>query len=351
MNSIETSTITLCELLSSANFQISSQHRRYIWDYGKCERLEEDILNIIDWNKWRPNKVKYYMGNLILQPTASNDDPTYLIIDGANRLITLSLFLSRILHRLIKITTDTNRKNQYQELIKLLLYTENQPKITLSNPDDTQYYFDLLKYGTNECPHLDVSSLVPHRDRLAFNNYMLTTHANSDVYLLEQLNTTLKQLIFTTYLVNDNFEASLATFSGVSRGESYNELEILKHYLLLWVDYNIQNKEQHDYFADKIISLCEKINTYHDTVGLDMEEAMKDVSETNKSLKTFVQQIFEIGVRKREPNDSDAEIDWWRGHWAIENSMPITDPDANTILHFLQTIETEFDRERNRNIE
>lgn len=287
------------------------------------------------------------MGNLLLQPITQNNKQTYMIIDGANRLITLSLLLSRILHQLIKMTTNENEKNQYRELIKQLLYTENQPKITLSNPDDTQYYFNLLKYKTNE-HSLDQWSLTPHRERLAYNNFMLTTHTKYDIYLRDQLNIVLKQLYFTIFLVNDNFEANLATFSGVSRGEPYNELEILKHYLLLWADCNIQNKEQHNYFTNKIISLCEKIITYHDIIGLDIEDAMKDISETNKSLKAFVQHVYAVETSTDKYRDDDFDICWWRSHWAIESSIPITSTNTNEILHFLQTIETEHTKEKNQ---
>ena len=351
MTHIHANSVNFYDLLTNTNFQINHHHRKYCWDYGKIIQLEDDILNLTKWNKSKPNKINYYMGNLILQPIQNNDNSTYLIIDGTNRLITLSLFLSRILHQLINLTNYKNDKIKYKKLISQLLYTGNRPKIKLSNTDDTQHYLNLLKNGASDSPYPDIYSPFPHRDRLVFNTHMLHIPQRSIEYLLDLFNVITTQLYFTIFFVNNDFEANLTITSSNNRGESYNELEILKHYLLLWVNNNIQNKEQHNQLTNKIIILCEKISHYYDITGLDVKDAFRDISETNKALKNFVQHVYETVLKTNNPqhnNDQNKDnietIGWWRSFWNINKMIPMTNPSIDTILNLLQTLETEYDQ-------
>ena len=66
--------------------RIPEYQRIYCWEEKNVYRLLEDVFDL-------SNKSKYYLGNIILQEVENN---FYDIIDGQQRLVTLSLILNEL---------------------------------------------------------------------------------------------------------------------------------------------------------------------------------------------------------------------------------------------------------------
>jgi len=73
-------------ILKNHKFIIPEYQRGYVWKKNEWEDLYNDIRNIINL-KYR---AQHYMGNLLLEKKSDN---TYEIIDGQQRLITLTIFI------------------------------------------------------------------------------------------------------------------------------------------------------------------------------------------------------------------------------------------------------------------
>ncbi len=83
----------MMELLSSSDKYFTPIYQRnYAWDFPQVYQLIEDIADYAEREKGKPNKTKYYLGNLITLP--DNEDSTlFETIDGQQRLTTLYIII------------------------------------------------------------------------------------------------------------------------------------------------------------------------------------------------------------------------------------------------------------------
>jgi len=82
-----------------ANFTIPPFQREYKWKPQRLVQLQDDIARLLD-----EEEDAHFMGALILDevPTAPTATTTYEVIDGQQRLTTIYLLLSAIVHTLLK---------------------------------------------------------------------------------------------------------------------------------------------------------------------------------------------------------------------------------------------------------
>ncbi|MGM0330369.1 DUF262 domain-containing protein [Enterococcus sp. AZ084] len=96
----ETKTLAaIFQIGSSISYNIPIYQRNYSWREEQIETLFNDI---------KEEDIGYYVGNLLI--TVENDEKN--IIDGQQRLTTLSLILLAIYEKLIEFTKDDDRSNQ-----------------------------------------------------------------------------------------------------------------------------------------------------------------------------------------------------------------------------------------------
>ena len=89
-NILDTKTITFQELLGNGKkYKIPEFQRDFSWTEENWEDLWQDIIDI--YEKKEP---VHYMGAIVLQNT--NDKKTFIVVDGQQRITTLSLFSLRV---------------------------------------------------------------------------------------------------------------------------------------------------------------------------------------------------------------------------------------------------------------
>jgi Protein of unknown function DUF262 len=134
---------TLQELLEgSKQYQVPLYQRTYSWKQDQLKRLWEDILKLAEDRVDAPGAT-HFIGSLVLAPSPSNGPAgvqEYLVVDGQQRLTTLSILLCAIRDHLVK-TEDPERQHreridqQYlinkwkpeQQRLKLVPTQENRP--------------------------------------------------------------------------------------------------------------------------------------------------------------------------------------------------------------------------------
>ncbi|MBN2823772.1 MAG: DUF262 domain-containing protein, partial [Campylobacterales bacterium] len=122
-NFLETKTITLGELLGNGKtYRVPPYQRDYSWDEEKWDDL---FLDISDLEK---SKYPHYMGAIVLQ-TANNKQ--YSIIDGQQRITTLSIFIVaviKLLKDLIEIGKDKDENQQRVDYFSRIFLGDIEPK-------------------------------------------------------------------------------------------------------------------------------------------------------------------------------------------------------------------------------
>ena len=90
LDNLSVERVTLNRLLGNPKkcFQIPHYQRKYAWDKDNCAALMDDILAVADG---RPT---HFFSNLTLSPLAKAD--SYYVVDGQQRLTTLSLFIEAL---------------------------------------------------------------------------------------------------------------------------------------------------------------------------------------------------------------------------------------------------------------
>lgn len=109
---------TLQALLEGTKqYQVPLYQRTYSWSTAQLARLWDDIVKLADDRVGSPG-VTHFVGSLVLAPSPSNGPagvPRYLVVDGQQRMTTLSLLLCAIRdHR--AATEDPEHRDRINEL-------------------------------------------------------------------------------------------------------------------------------------------------------------------------------------------------------------------------------------------
>ena len=149
---------TFSSLLEGRIFQIPDYQRVYVWEQKQWKYFAEDFDAIID-----DKIICSYKGTIVIyQPTCMPKEnygtkklEVVDIVDGQQRLITCSLYLSIILNELIK-----NGEDEFKSEIPIYLLSGTKSKIRLHN-DTADLYFDLISKGST-----NVNATTVHQKRL-----------------------------------------------------------------------------------------------------------------------------------------------------------------------------------------
>jgi len=123
----------------SIAFQVPEFQRRYAWDSEKVDDLMTDLYGDDDWWTDRNDVEPYFLGSIVL---ARSPGAHHLLLDGQQRLTTITLLIASLKHRLL-----AEGHKEAQALERYLLagrFGEPlRPKILLQ-PEDAEGYERLL---------------------------------------------------------------------------------------------------------------------------------------------------------------------------------------------------------------
>ena len=153
------SSSTICEMLgrTGARFVVPIYQRKYSWKQNNCIQLFNDLLSVV-----KEHRGSHFFGSIV-SANEIGTDSTYIIIDGQQRITTVSLLLlamSDLLDTGELTSTDESLsseirsgylKIQNKEIIKLKLAEEDNPayeNLFWRNPDEKDKTSDLFRnYG------------------------------------------------------------------------------------------------------------------------------------------------------------------------------------------------------------
>ncbi len=125
-NFLDTKTIAFHEILGNGKiYKIPNFQRDYSWSEEHWEDLWNDIIELTETD------IPHYMGSIVLE--ATTDDDVFIIVDGQQRITTLSILVLAVIGFLKQLTDQEieieNNDNFYQSRILLLKQPINYGKL------------------------------------------------------------------------------------------------------------------------------------------------------------------------------------------------------------------------------
>jgi hypothetical protein len=270
-------------------YRIPRFQRDYSWTEDEWEDLWVDILGTI-----KPGgEPAHYMGYLVLQ---SNDDKTFDVIDGQQRLTTLSLIVLAALknmQRLIDEQKDAGRNKQRLDQIRQTYIGYLDPvtlvsrsKLSLNRNNDN--YYQTYIVTLDRLPQRGFRA-SEHSLRKAFEwyekrvrDYVRQSGEQDEGKALAQLIDTMSdRLFFTVISVTDELNAYKVFETLNARGVRLSATDLLKNYL-----FSVLHREgQHEHEMKSLEDRWESM------VGRLGSESFPDFLRVHwNSRRTFVRQ-------------------------------------------------------------
>ncbi len=235
---LNTSTVNFLDLLGNGKvYKVPPYQRDYSWQEDQWEDLWSDIFEMRGSTKER-----HYMGALVVEPRS---DREFAIIDGQQRIATLSIIALAVLHRLRHLAetgVEPGENNERMAELRKRFIGEKDPasliessKLFLNENDDGFYqdYLVQLKSPINPRGLSRSNSLLWD----CFNYYVHRIEKETDLSLsggkLAAIlsETIARQLVFILITVDDELNAYTLFETLNARRLELSATDLLKNYL------------------------------------------------------------------------------------------------------------------------
>ena len=262
-NLLDTSTVSLSDIIGNGKvYNVPSYQRDYSWKQDHWDDLWADILTVLNGDSI------HYMGSIVLQ---NKGDKKYSVIDGQQRLSTLTLIVLATIKTIQTLIDNNIDKDNNIERISLLtkkfLGDKDPGSLTYSaklelnenNNSFFQTHLMVFRKPLNEKTLGDSDKLLWK----AFNFFLdkITAHFHNNENGEDLANFVNKQvaerMMFIQIVVEDELSAYTVFETLNSRGVSLTVTDLLKNYL-----FSLSTKVDLEHVKEKWRKIV-------DTVGLD----------------------------------------------------------------------------------
>ncbi|MCF7987984.1 MAG: DUF262 domain-containing HNH endonuclease family protein [Methylovulum sp.] len=219
-------------------YRIPRFQRDYSWTDDEWEDLWVDILGTIQ----EDGEPAHYMGYLVLQ---SQDEKSFDVIDGQQRLTTLTLIVLSALKNLQRLVEEKNQPEHNQQRLDQIRQTYigyldpvtliSRTKLTLNRNND--HYFQTYLIPLGHLPQRGFRA-SEHSLRKAFEwfdkrvkDYAKKAGGDEGVALATLVETMSDRLFFTVISVTDELNAYKVFETLNARGVQLSSTDLLKNYL------------------------------------------------------------------------------------------------------------------------
>lgn len=245
-------------------YKIPKYQRAYTWNQYNWKALYDDLME---------NSREYFIGSMICINTANDaiDYQQLEVVDGQQRLTTITLFLAAIYSKLQQwediVKNDEDSYDDYRELKKLLLCKGSKdnglmlvPQIENNNSADYAYVMSTLgltkgKKEKNFGNRKIAKCYKYFCDRL--DNEIFNLSQNDAITKIRDIYSIIKSAVVVKIEVSNSSEAYMLFESLNNRGASLTPIELMKNTILARAE---QNGLSTDDCYDKWQELLENIS-------------------------------------------------------------------------------------------
>lgn len=262
-NLLDTSTVSLSDIIGNGKvYKVPSYQRDYSWKQDHWEDLWADILTVLNGDSI------HYMGSIVLQ---NKGDKKYSVIDGQQRLSTLTLLVLatiKTLQTLIDKNIDKDNNIERVSLLTKKFLGDKDPgsltysaKLELNENNNSffQTHLMVFRQPLNEKTLGDSDKLLWQAYNFFLSKITAYFHNNENGEdLANFLNKQVaERMMFIQIVVEDELSAYTVFETLNSRGVSLTVTDLLKNYL-----FSLSTKVDLDHVKEKWRKIV-------DTVGLD----------------------------------------------------------------------------------
>lgn len=236
---------SIYDLFTRKKYLVPRNQRRYVWDKRNWEELFDDIYSSIG------KKTPHFIGSFVLKDEGRDEGiPTFTIIDGQQRIITLTILLSSISYwlKMEDMIDDYEGTKQYlyalnekakQTQVICLDYHLSLGKI-LEIIDDTNRD-DLLKVSINRILNDGTISSLKDKQIVAAYKFFLNRikELQETEDFIQSLINLREAVINTSYIsiISTTEEDSYTIFEILNaRGIELESHELLKNYIMRYIE-------------------------------------------------------------------------------------------------------------------
>lgn len=231
---------------SDKRFNIPVYQRNYDWKTENCKQLYDDLIRVI-----KNDKRNHFFGSIV----AVCDNPTgvrseYLIIDGQQRLTTVSLLLLAMYNLIEQGMIKPQKTNLDERIYEGYLvdkFEDDERKIKLKPVKNDRNAFDSLFKSTKE--YISDSNLTINY------NYFYDRIQKEEISIDELFDAICRLEIISITLGNDD-NPQLIFESLNSTGLALSEGDKIRNFILMGLPTKEQNKYYEDYWNK--IEICTK---------------------------------------------------------------------------------------------
>ena len=218
---------------SNKRFVIPVYQRNYDWKIENCKQLFDDLVKVI-----RNGRKSHFFGSIVsvYNPDGANDE--FLVIDGQQRLTTVSLLLLAMYNLLVKGTIIPAKASLSERIYETYLvdkWQDDDTRIKLKPVKNDRMAFS--KLFDDEAEHIKESNLTINY------NYFYDRIQKEEI-TIDELFDSLSRLEIISITLNQDDNPQLIFESLNSTGVALSEGDKIRNFILM----GLPNKEQNDFY-------------------------------------------------------------------------------------------------------
>ena len=262
-------------------FTIPIFQRKYNWNKEQCEQLFDDMIMI-----GQSSDENHFLGSIVHLNDTYNIIPTYRVIDGQQRLTTLTLLLCA-LARFLRENTVKDMEITSEKLINKYIINRDEEgdlryKIKLNNPDNKTLH-DVINYIMSE--EQNVICYDENDSETIWDNYS---------YFFNRIKKDNAKILFDGFLklhliiirLDEESDNPQLIFESLNyKGLSLNNSDLIRNYVLMGLKPHEQDNIYQDYWfeMERVLS---KVKSY------DFDRFIKDYLTTKQNKIPVQKQLY-----------------------------------------------------------
>lgn len=279
---------TITGMMRGNRIFVPDYQRAYSWETCKKDNDSKKQVNtfLVDLEDYLKSEVStpYYFGHFLYEKT---DENVYAIIDGQQRLTTITIFLSALFNRLKELREFTDEEHDlYEDMIKRRS-TYKFSTVKYDNQLFRDYVIDTVKKD-----HYGIETSSGARIVAAYD-FFVEKLASMELNKIESLLNAVTTSSCTTHIVKGEAEAIQMFIFQNNRGKKPSHLEVIKAQFM----YNI-----HIYGNEDTDALIEEVKTRFEHIYRnisDIEDFVDEDAVLTHTLRVYFNSLWESSAVER----------------------------------------------------
>ena len=218
-------------------FVIPVYQRNYDWKTENCKQLYDDLISVV-----RHQRSSHFFGSIVSQYQPNGRYSEYLVIDGQQRLTTVSLLLLAMYNLIQEGKIVPNTGTMAQEILEEYLVDKHQPK-------ETRIKLKPVKNDRNAFERLfDLDEENDVKSNLTYNYDYFYNRIQKEEISIEQLYDSLFTLEIINIELTAGDDAQLIFESLNSTGLALSEGDKIRNFILMGLPMRTQNEYYEKYW-------------------------------------------------------------------------------------------------------